>query len=243
MIKIGVTEAGDAGLDLSWADKLDTVSAAIIITKSLTRECADKLLEHKDKCILHATVTGYGGTVLEPKVPAFLDELLRVGELVEAGFPKEQVVIRVDPIIPTEKGIQTAQTVINTAASVGFRRFRVSIIDMYPHVRARFAEAGLPLPYGEFFSPLQKMVEAVDIMLARYKANPDITIESCAEKLTNAAPVGCVSGKDLDILGVPHELLDTSGYQRRGCLYCSGKTELLPTKRRCSNGCIYCYWK
>lgn len=34
--KIGITEAGDAGLDLSWANKLDTVDGAIVITKCIT---------------------------------------------------------------------------------------------------------------------------------------------------------------------------------------------------------------
>lgn len=30
--RIGVIEAGDTGLDLSWADKLDAVDGAIVIT-------------------------------------------------------------------------------------------------------------------------------------------------------------------------------------------------------------------
>lgn len=244
MIKIGITEAGDAGLDVSWANKMQSVSAAIIITKSITPLCSEKLIEHKDKCVLHATITGYGGTVLEPNVPCWREELSRIKALTNEGFPLEQVTVRVDPIIPTAKGIKTAHEVLSEAALIGFRRFRVSIIDMYPHVRERFRSANLPLPYGNSFSPPQRMVDDVDTMLAVFRSTyPFVSVESCAEKLTHADQVGCVSGKDLDILGIFHDDLDNSGYQRSGCLCCSCKTELLSHKCRCPNGCLYCYWK
>lgn len=42
MTKIGVTEAGDGGLDLSWKDKL--FDANIIITKHLTSKMSDLFL-------------------------------------------------------------------------------------------------------------------------------------------------------------------------------------------------------
>ena len=67
--RIGITERGDAGLDLSWASKLDTVDGAIVITKFLSPACYDALLANKEKLILHATLTGYGHSVLEPAVP------------------------------------------------------------------------------------------------------------------------------------------------------------------------------
>ena len=34
--RIGITEAGDAGLDLSWVDKLNDVDGAVVITKQIT---------------------------------------------------------------------------------------------------------------------------------------------------------------------------------------------------------------
>ena len=68
--KIGVTEAGDAGLDLSWVSKLFDVN--VIITKHLTPKntaLIKALLNNKDKIILHCTCTGYGGTLMEKNVP------------------------------------------------------------------------------------------------------------------------------------------------------------------------------
>lgn len=59
--RIGVTEAGDAGIDLSWVRKMDTVDGAVVITKQITHGFLDAVLDHQKKLIVHATMTGYGG--------------------------------------------------------------------------------------------------------------------------------------------------------------------------------------
>lgn len=255
--KIGITEAGDAGLDLSWIDKLDTVDGAIVITKNMTTGFYNAVISHKDKLIVHATVTGYGKSILEPNVPHPSLELGSIAKLVDGGFPKNKVVIRVDPIIPTTKGIDTASQVIKTFMDAGFPRYRVSIIDMYPHVRERFKVAGLPLPYGEYgFNPSTEQVKAVDKMLLdmsvywlslgdRTDTCGTLMIESCAEPgLTNATQQGCVSSYDLCLLGLDDELNpDSYGLQRKSCLCYSGKTELLEHKKQCGHQCLYCYWR
>lgn len=248
--KIGTTEHGDAGIDLSWVNRLDKVDGAIVITKRVSSGFHDAVLSNKDKLIVHATITGYGGTVLEPNVPSINDGFNAVMALVQAGFPKEKVVIRVDPIIPTTKGIRRAAVVIKMFMDVGFARFRISIIDMYPHVRERFKQAGLPLPYGEFgFSPSKEQVQEVDKMLkaaSEYCQFPDmLRIESCAEPgLTSAIKCGCVSEYDLNLLGLSEDgEADSVGYQRQNCLCYSGKTELLKGKSRCGHKCLYCFWK
>lgn len=145
--KIGTTEHGDAGLDLSWVSRLGRMDGAIVITKQVSPRFRDAVLANSNKLVVHATTTGYGGTVLEPNVPPLDEQLNAVVALVQAGFPKEKVVIRVDP----------AEGVIKAFMDAGFSRFRVSIIDMYPHVRERFKQVGLPLIYGESgFSPSKK---------------------------------------------------------------------------------------
>lgn len=255
--KIGITEAGDAGLDLSWANKLDTVDGAIVITKCITPDFYEVGLANKDKLIIHATITGYGHSILEPNVPPQYEEFNAIMALVKGGFPKEKVVIRVDPIIPTKKGIDTAFRVIKEFMDKGFSRFRVSIIDMYSHVRERFKAAGLPLPYGEsVFYPSAEQIEAVDRMLLdariywsslgdRTDTCGILMIESCAEPgLKNATQCGCISSYDLCLLGLNDEPNpDSIGYQRKSCMCYSGKIELLEHKERCPNNCLYCYWR
>ena len=149
MYRIGVTESGDAAIGLSWVQKMGTVDGAVVITKQITHGFLDAVLDHQKKLIVHATLTGYGGSVLEPCVPTPDEQFEAVQALVDSGFPQEKIVIRVDPLIPTEKGLNKALKVIETCMDDGFRRYRVSVLDMYRHVRNRFRSIGLPLPYGE----------------------------------------------------------------------------------------------
>ena len=241
-LKIGITEAGDAALDFAWLDKIDTVDGVVLVTKNLTDKLIDAILKHKDKIILHATCTGMGGTMIEPNVPDYKHQLAQVSKLMKAGFPEQQITIRVDPIVPTEKGLQTAQKVIDASP---IKRFRISVLDTYPHVRARFAANNVPLPYGNSFQASPAQFANMRKWLS--EQNKDCIFETCAETnfagLDNVKAIGCVSEKDLVTLGLPTDGIYRTGLQRRTCLCLSCKTELLTHKARCPHGCLYCYWK
>ena len=251
MTKIGVTERGDAGLDLSWVNKFDSVDGAVIITKNpCSPAFREAMLKNVEKTILHATITGYGTTPIEPNVPSYGRAFRFLHELIAAGYPVERVVLRVDPIIPDKDGIALAEHIIRKGCiAVGIRRVRVSVVDMYPHVRERFKRASLALPYGENFKASLAQFAAVDEMLASCKdfgplyANVKPCIETCAEpNLRNAEHVGCIGPKEYELFGIP--LPEGEGFkQRRDCLCLPGKTELLENRRQCPHGCLYCYWK
>lgn len=253
LYKIGVTEAGDAGVDLSWEEKLDNVNAAVLITKCVSPDFIDAALRHKDKLVIHTTITGYGHSILEPNVPTPYEEFAAIMELVKAGFPMRRIIVRVDPIIPTEKGLSVAYSTMISFMEIGFQRYRVSVIDMYPHVRKRFKEAGLTLPYGDnCFAPSKIQLSKVDDMLRRAKQfwrelnnGMILRIESCAEPgLTETIACGCISDYDLSLLGLSKDTeANGVGYQRNGCMCYAGKTELLKLKARCPHNCLYCYWK
>ena len=71
MKQIGITETYDPCFVSDWETKLQDVN--IIISKELSDEMIEKLLIVQDKVIFHHTVTGQGGTILEPclKTPQF----------------------------------------------------------------------------------------------------------------------------------------------------------------------------
>lgn len=256
--KIGITEAGDAGLDLSWENKLKKVDGAILITKNITSDFISAALRNKDKVIVHATCTGYGKTAVEPNVPRAEYQLGVAKSLVDCGFPREKIVIRVDPIIPTEKGVVRACNIIKTSILLGFDRFRISVLDMYPHVRKRFADAGLPDPYNGCFTAPNELFKNVNIMvracklfyLGVYAKFDGLRIEACADPMLDkdkdvgVIPCGCISDYDLALFGLdPDGENDGNGFQRLGCKCYGGKVELLNHKKQCPNGCLYCYWK
>ena len=251
--KIGATEQGDAGLDLSWADKLDSVDGAILITKNLTEPFIDLAIQHKSRAIVHIGCTGLGGSIVEPNTPPVLWQYQQALRLVELGFPQEKLVVRIDPIIPTHKGLDTAKAVFLRFMDSEFARFRVSVFDAYPHVRQRFRNAGITPPYGDGFSASAAQFRLLDDMLRelhdvwaeQHQGNTSILrIECCAEpKLKVPIRCGCISHYDLELLGLSDPEGDFGGYQRSECLCYAGKRELLANKRRCPHQCLYCYWK
>lgn len=239
---IGFTEAGDAGLDFSWTEKLYDVN--IIISKHLTvknERLIEELIAHKRQVIFHCTCTGYGGTVVEPNVPTPEEVHEGVLELIRRGFPKLQIVLRTDPIIPTPKGVARVEKVWQLFSDTGIVRCRVSIIDMYPHVKARFEEAWGYAPFNTFQAP-QEMQDLVRAAIR--KAGNKYKFETCAEHLMpkEKETAGCVGKADFALLNVPCDN-PPGGFQRAGCKCLMGKTELLQNRFRCPSGCLYCYWK
>lgn len=236
MIKVGITERGDAGLDFTWVNKL--LSANIIITKNLNDTIIEHLINNKDKIILHITCTGLSGTKIEPNVPSVEYTHQQIRNLIQSGFPVNQIVLRVDPIIPLKVVLERkVRYVLDRFQDTGIKRVRYSFLDMYPHVKERLIEAGINLPYTTFCCP-DYMKENALYLLNQY-ANI-YEFEACAENTFHQ--LGCISQKDLDILGIKEEA-NPFGFQRKGCMCVAGKTELLSNKKKCSSGCLYCYWK
>ena len=246
-MKIGVTERGDAGLDLTWYGKLNRVDGAILITKNLTEQFKTRALEATTPVILHCTCTGYGATPLEPCVPDYKKQLDSLKDLINRGFNPERCVLRVDPIFPTEGGMQRLKNVLDYFISLntGVTRIRVSIVDEYPHVRERYKALGIQPVYNGGFSPSKAQMQMVADVLNQY----DFRYEMCAEDafvtmLRNGIVTGCVGQTDLKLMGLPEYKSPYENPQnRRGCHCLTCKMELLENKKRCGHGCLYCYWK
>lgn len=230
MAKIGITERGDAGLDFSWVNKAKDYDGIILITKHLSH----KFIEEASKinCIVHATITGHGGTIYEPDTPNLLMSKLYFDLLLNALGP-ERVVLRIDPIIPDNRGIAKAVNVYEQLHIKGENntRVRISFMDNYPHVKERFIRAGLePLPYY-FHAPLELRQK-----IASYFPDAEI----CGEPGFDC--IGCISEKDLKILRITDDPI-IGGWQRSACKCLIYKTEMLNNKGRCKHQCLYCYWK
>lgn len=251
-MRVGITEQGDAGLDLSWADKLNTVDGAILITKELTPQFIDAVLQAPISTIVHCTCTGWGGTWLEPNVPTYIEQLLALQKLLEHGYPSSNVVLRIDPIVPTQEGIEKARSVLKYVSDTGIpvSRIRISLLDEYKHVKERIKASGHYPFYGEgsySFGPDFHMMADVLNLILEYPFSYEVCAEDKFATIANLPNVhirGCVSPLDLTIMGLEADKSLTENPQgRKGCHCLSCKTELLTRKARCSHGCLYCYWK
>lgn len=255
-MRIGITERGDAGINQKWFPQVmnGTVDGAVLITKHITKPFMENVLKcHKAgrKLIVHATCTGWGGTVVEPNVPPYGDQLDALKNLIDSGFPKENCVLRIDPIMPSEKGLALVRNVIASAESKGILpgvRIRVSIFDEYRHVKKRLADKGFQSFYpGSDFQASAEQFKRTAQILSEY----DYVFYTCAEpklarygKPGHIKHTGCISAEDLKLMGLsmPDDT-SVNKQNRGGCLCLSCKTELLTEKYRCPHQCIYCYWK
>ena len=251
-MKIGITEYGDAGVDLRWESKLRSLDGAILITKNLTNEFISKVIQHMNNIpiIVHCTCTGWGSGPMEPNVPDYKTQLKQLQTLIQNGFPAEQIVFRIDPIFPTEKGIKRIQEMFNYYHMLNLPdhkiRYRISIVDEYPHVRERYRTLGFQPMYNGRFSPSYEQRHLVGTALSTLPYQ----FETCAEDtLANEFPntfhiQGCVSKTDLKIMGIPYDnSLFENPQKRTGCHCISCKTELLRPRQTCPHHCLYCFWK
>ena len=252
MVKIGITDLGEPCFDTSWIDKTSSVDGLVLVSKGHSELFHNKLLELKDKAVWHCTVTGLGGTKIESGVVDPMRSLDEVKKVIDAGFHASNVVVRIDPIIgnalysqlllPTSY-YDLIESVIDKAYSFGVRHFRYSYLDLYAHARKRFEDNGFTVPkYPLTFEEMEKWAT-----LFKRKENEleEIKFMSCAEKFVpEHHKVGCVSIEDFKLLGLdPSSCSNGLLGQRKTCLCCSNKVELLKMTTPCKHGCLYCFIK
>lgn len=259
-MKIGITERGDAGLDLSWENSIinNSVDGAILITKNITQQFTNKVIELYNagkNIIVHCGCTGWGGTVIEPHVPTYDIQLQNLINLIRNGFPSDNIVLRIDPIIPTDEGLQRVQNVMDTflsnwnQISTNKPRIRISVLDEYKHVKQRFCALNMNPIYGDSFGPSVNALNQVYQTLLPYQDKIQINhFETCAEaNLANRypnlfTPTGCVSQHDINVMGLTYNGINNNPQGRKGCLCLTCKTELLSKPQQCPHRCAYCYW-
>lgn len=235
MVRIGVTEKGDAGLDFSWVRTHKNYDGMVLITKHLSHLFIEYAAQTNS--IVHATITGHGGTIYEPNVPNLIISKIYFDLLVKI-LGSERVVLRIDPIVPNDNGIAKAINVYEQIHIKGGKktRVRISFMDNYPHIKERFVKAGLKTLDYNFHAPIELRKKISSYF-------PDAEI--CGEPGMECT--GCISEKDLKILNIDAPPL--RGYdrikalQRPECECLIYKTEMLKTRGQCGHQCVYCYWK
>ncbi len=263
-ISIGITERGDAFINNEWEKwVLEDKKPAILITKNpsaLIKKYPSLFFKKDGKLdgniILHATITGLGGTPLEPNVLPYGIQLSELKNfLLDETFCKERIVIRQDPLIPyISIGAEFYRSAILEIASFAKEnnlRYRTSFFDYYPHVRERFNKIKDINPdwapyisiLNQYQSEMHMDLNVRNTFLDYIKSSglADDEIEICGEPGMKCT--GCVSLRDLNIFGLSLEDTLPKGMQRPACACLGIKKELLNNKHPCAHNCAYCYWK
>ena len=266
--KIATTETYDPSLCINaWIGSVQHYDFVLYITKVLNPKVIEILTDSSSHLAymnkpstVHLTVTGWGGTFMEPNVdyPEVMKD--KVVQLINAGFPIERLVWRVDPIVPTKEGIERFKKSVDLGLSAGIHTFRSSVLQCYKHVYERLKETPIKeeidnLYKGNFWPDKELMFSVYadirDFSQGICVQHPDVSFESCAtSQLCSIAKFknfACMSEADLVSNKIDINVASgmRKGLQRSGC-DCLMKHQLIPggfSKGRCPNKCLYCYIK
>ena len=195
--KIGIADLSGKQGDLSWTDKIDNADGVIVVTEEVPSPLCAKVVEHKGKLIVHilCPINGAG--------PVDVRTLYKqTADLVAAGFPKSQVVVRVDVPLPATEKLDRIYSTIEAFVAGGYSRYRVNILNMQTLGQEGLVPVGMSLPAQ--LAEVDNMLSDVRKSWA-YLGRPagDLRIESGADSgLRGVTKCGSPSRYDLMLLGL-----------------------------------------
>lgn len=250
--EIGITNGCDASTDMSVFTRLKPL-LNIIITRNLSNPMFQSLLvQHKAKIILHYVVTGWGNTPMEQRTPEPRLAYEHLKHLISLGFPVEQIVLRVDPIIPNEQGLKLFALVLEAFANSGIKRLRYKMF-LHPDSllqRQRWHQVCMYVPnpyYNEienkvYYTASNKYRNKVYTIIKQWEHQ--YIFESCdrLDVINTEHNTGCISMHDLRIMGISDIDVKPNLKKNRNCICPVNKRELmLETKWQCNLLCTHCY--
>jgi len=207
----------------------------------LSHQRLQETLKKYDQLFLHLTITGMGGTLLEPGIPKTDDTLSILPDLIHFIGSPRNVRIRFDPVVHVKfqdgtihSNLSQFDAIAHVVQNLGLREIIISWMTLYPKVMKRLKKAG---------------IEPIEIS-AEEKKNQRIELQQMADKLgiqligccDSDLPVSsCIDGKLLNLLHPKRVRATTekASGQREHC-GCT-KSWDIGWYYPCPGGCLYCY--
>jgi len=191
----------------------------------------------------HLTITGLGGTSLEPSIAPWQEVASQLPDLIAFAGDARRVSVRYDPIVhwyegqTTKSNLSFAEPILREVSRSGITAVRTSFATLYGKVRKRKG--------WRWYDPTR--VERLQITqeLVALAHSLGLTLYSCSQndlQLAGAVPSRCIDGELLTALH-PHGLSAPTGKdpgQRAEC-GCTLSVDIGSYRMRCPNGCRYCY--
>jgi len=200
-----------------------------------------------DQLYLHLTVTGMGGTAVEPGAPAWPEALRQLPHLTELAGEPRRVSLRFDPVLFWEEGGERRSNVglfpevAGAAAAAGIRDVRVSFAQWYGKAVRRAETRRF-----RFYDPPEAEQRERAVELAAIAAGMGLVLHACCqpqlEGLPGIRPSACIDGALLGSLHPRHEPVSQrkDRGQRPSCL-CTESQDIGSYAQACPHGCVYCY--
>jgi len=206
-----------------------------------------RLLSVYDQLYLHFTVTGLGGTDLEPGVPPPDAALAELDDLVDVVGDPRRISLRVDPIVFWRDGaavrtnVPFVETAARRAAAAGIVDLRFSLAQWY--VKAKNRAAGRRFL---FVDPAdEEKIRTARTVAAAAEAHgltPAVCSQSFLATGAGIRPSSCINGRRLSDLHPRREpaALGKDRSQRPDCL-CTESVDIGSYTQSCPHSCVYCY--
>ncbi len=200
-----------------------------------------------DQVYFQFTVTGLGGTRIEPGAPPFRKGLAQLHRLVEIAGNPRRVSLRFDPLLFWREGQRILsnephfQEAADAAAAAGIVDLRMSFAQWYRKARLRAARRGFP-----YYDPPEAEKKAVAARLAAASSDRGLKLYACSQAFLSGVggiePSACIDGRLLSRLHPDGEPASTKkdGSQRKDCL-CTESKDIGSYTQACPHGCVYCY--
>lgn len=198
-------------------------------------------LERYSQLYVHLTVTGLGGTAMEPRIPVWKTVLDMVPALIEMIRGPERLCWRFDPIVrwETQSGCRENTglfaEIAERMAAAGITACTTSWVEPYGKVLRRLEKAGIRLlPH----SPQERAEQA--LLLEKTAAGLGMSLKYCC--VEGRSPSACIDGTFLNRLhpGGPACSTVRAKGQRRLCR-CTKSRDIGWYSQKCRHGCLYCY--
>lgn len=230
------------------------IHSVVLWTKDPTNIYEHKELREelsKYNLLVHFTLTGLGGTRIEPTVPEPEVLVDRLPKLLEFLKDPRRLRWRFDPIITLQKedGDYWLSSVLfeplaQEISKLGVNNCYFSFCSMYPKIARRgLEESGIKM----VMPSVEEQLEVVEQM--KNTASPlGITLYSCVQPLLEGVrgitPARCIDAElltDLHPQKIPaDQSRDKTQSKYRETCYCTESRDIgayLP----CGHGCVYCY--
>ncbi len=197
----------------------------------------NRLLQY-DQLFIHYTITGLGGSILEPCIPRPAEAMGMLPHLIETTGSPDRIRVRFDPIVNLKKdGQETGNLgffpeLAAYCESTGIFNISTSWMSLYRKVARRLERSGIETAEFDF--------ESQKAFIERTAADHGITLHYCCVPGTPASR--CIDGEMLSRLhprGERASLARAKG-QRELC-GCTHSVDIGWYSLKCRGGCLYCY--
>jgi DNA repair photolyase len=226
----------------------ENIHTLVIWTKNpqnmLTHPKLSAVLKKLNRIYVLLTITGLGGTALEPGAPTTDQVFQQLPPIIDFIGSPERLAIRYDPLIDviyqnkihiTNIDINLFGEILNRSHLLGIKKIIVSYVTLYQKVKKRLKAYGFRIlehPMEEIIDFIQKQM-----MFRTEKLGMELSTCVIPDLTTN----GCIDGKTLTQLHPLQEpcSLAKDRSQRESC-HCTSSIDI-GKWFACYHNCLYCY--